>query len=311
MTQESTMPQFSVVVPVYNSAQTLPRLCKAIDDFFVASGFTYEMILVNDGSTDHSWEELMSLKHAYGKKMVAVQLLKNSGQHKAILCGFRFCRAEWVVTLDDDLQFLPEDIIRLYSRQQETSADLVYGIFIKKHHSVARNWGSNVLGWIFSRFASTTGKGSSFKLIRGKIVRQISDHHYPYTFIDELICWYASHIQYVEVPHYERQDGQSGYTLPKLVALGINLVISYTVLPLRFMIWFGMLVFLTCLGWVGYFLYNKMVYDTPMGFTALIVSIFMSTGLIMFSIGVLGEYINRLYNIQSRKPAFIVKEVLP
>lgn len=309
--QHSSPPLFSVVVPVFNSAHTLQRLCQSIDAYFEQIGVSYEMILVNDGSADNTWEELVVLKKHYNQKLIAVQLLRNSGQHKAILCGFRFCRGQWVVTLDDDLQFLPQDISQLYARQKETDADLVYGIFIKKQHSLPRNVGSAALSWIFSRYASTTGRGSSFKLIRGKIVRQISDHHHPYTFIDELICWYASHIQYVEVPHYERADGKSGYTFFKLVTMGVNVIVSYTVLPLRFMIWFGMITFIVCLGWVCYFLFNKMMYNTPLGFTALIVSIFMSTGLIMFSIGILGEYINRLFNIQSRKPAYIVKEVLP
>lgn len=304
-------PQYSIVVPVYNSEKMLRELCSRIAKTFEQSGAHYQIILVNDFSSDNSWGVIRDLKNEYGNKLTGIHLRRNFGQHKALLCGFKYATGEYIITIDDDLQFFPEDIELLIARARNTSADLVYGFYQdERHHSQVRKWGSNFVGYIFEKFGNTTGQGSSFKIIHHQVVDKIKDYNHSFTFIDEILSWHTTKIEWQQVRHAPRREGQSGYSLPKLVLLTLNLIFSYTTVPLRFMTWFGFFSFWICLVLVMYFIYLKITEGSPLGFTALIVSIFMSTGLILFSLGIIGEYLNRLFALQHRKPPYLIQEVL-
>ncbi len=303
--------EFSVVVPVYNSEKTLEELCTRIAQVFMKLNGSYEIILINDYSSDGSWNKIKELKQHYPKNLIGIHLRKNFGQHKAILCGFQYACGEYVVTLDDDLQFLPEDIELLVQKAKTTQADLVYGAYRdERQHSTVRKFGSNFVGFIFHKFGNTVGQGSSFKIVHHSVIEKIKDYNHSFTFIDEILSWHTTKIEWQDVRHESRKDGQSGYSITKLVLLSMNLIFSYTTIPLRFMTWFGLLSFWVCLAFVIYFIYMKVVMDAPLGFTALIVSIFMSTGLILFSLGIIGEYLNRLFALQHRKPAYQIQEIL-
>jgi glycosyltransferase involved in cell wall biosynthesis len=303
--------EFSVVVPVFNSERTLEELCTRISGIFQKMNASYEIILVNDFSSDGSWNKIKEMKQRYPENLVAIHLRKNFGQHKAILCGFQYAHGEYVVTLDDDLQFLPEDIEIMAQKAKITQADLVYGTYRdERQHSAVRRFGSNFVGFIFYKFGNTVGQGSSFKIVHHSVIDKIKDYNHSFTFIDEILSWHTTKIEWQDVRHEQRKDGQSGYSIAKLVLLSMNLIFAYTTIPLRFMTWFGLLSFWVCLAFVMYFMYMKVVMDAPLGFTALIVSIFMSTGLILFSLGIIGEYLNRLFALQHRKPAYQIQEIL-
>ncbi len=303
--------EFSVVVPVFNSERTLEELCTRISGIFQKMNASYEIILVNDFSSDGSWNKIKEMKQRYPENLVAIHLRKNFGQHKAILCGFQYAHGEYVVTLDDDLQFLPEDIEIMAQKAKITQADLVYGTYRdERQHSAVRRFGSNFVGFIFYKFGNTVGQGSSFKIVHHSVIDKIKDYNHSFTFIDEILSWHTTKIEWQDVRHEQRKDGQSGYSIAKLVLLSMNLIFAYTTIPLRFMTWFGLLSFWVCLAFVMYFIYMKVVMDAPLGFTALIVSIFMSTGLILFSLGIIGEYLNRLFALQHRKPAYQIQEIL-
>ncbi len=303
--------EFSVVVPVFNSERTLEELCTRISGVFQKMNASYEIILVNDFSSDGSWNKIKEMKQRYPENLVAIHLRKNFGQHKAILCGFQYAHGEYVVTLDDDLQFLPEDIEIMAQKAKITQADLVYGTYRdERQHSAVRRFGSNFVGFIFYKFGNTVGQGSSFKIVHHSVIDKIKDYNHSFTFIDEILSWHTTKIEWQDVRHEQRKDGQSGYSIAKLVLLSMNLIFAYTTIPLRFMTWFGLLSFWVCLAFVMYFIYMKVVMDAPLGFTALIVSIFMSTGLILFSLGIIGEYLNRLFALQHRKPAYQIQEIL-
>ncbi|MFN8285426.1 MAG: glycosyltransferase family 2 protein [Chitinophagales bacterium] len=307
----SIHPQYSVVVPVFNSEKTLGELCSRISSTFQKMNSDFEIVLVNDFSSDGSWNVIKDLKQEYGNKLVAIHLRRNFGQHKAILCGFQFARGEYVITMDDDLQFFPEDIELMAAKMHATSADLVYGIYgEERQHSNVRKVGSNVVGYIFEKFGNTVGQGSSFKIIHSSVIEKIKHYNHSFTFIDEILSWHTTKIEWQQVRHAARREGESGYSLPKLVFLSMNLIFSYTTVPLRFMTWFGFTSFLICLILVIYFIYMRFTVGSPLGFTALIISIFMSTGLILFSLGIIGEYLNRLFALQHRKPAYLIQEVL-
>lgn len=280
-------------------------LCEAVAQG--CKNFDYELILVDDGSPDDSWSKIEQLK-LNCKNLHAIQLHKNSGQHKALLCGIEIAKGEWIVTLDDDLQFAPADISILLAKATANSSQLVYGIPEKKQHAFWRNLGSRFVAFIFSRYADMRVGGSSFKLIHRSLTEKLISHNHPFLFIDEVLQWHAINITRVKVSHVERAQGKSNYTFWKLLRLGLKYLISYTTFPLRFISMVGLLSFLICLALIIFFLYQKYSVGAELGFTALIVSIFMSTGLILFSLGVIGEYLNRLFLLQSGKPTFVIKK---
>lgn len=302
--------QFSIIVPVYNSRHTLVELCTRIKDAMQANDTTYEIILVNDHSKDDSWEVIRQIKKDLGSNVKAINLQRNFGQHKALLCGFQFAQGDYIVTIDDDLQYYPEDIALLKTKADETDADFVYGIYDERKHAFTRVWGSKLFAKIFQRYAHTPDKGSSFKLIKKEVIDKVKHYNHTYTFLDEVLSWHCSKIEFAEIRHSERKNGQSNYGFFKLLGMTFNLIVAYTTLPLRFMTWFGLISFLVCLGFIVYFVYQKITVGSSLGFTALIVSIFMSTGLILFSLGIIGEYLNRLFVIENKKPPFLIKEVL-
>ena len=307
----SFIPKYSVVVPVYNSAKTLEELCNRIKAVFNKINADFEIILVNDCSTDDSWNKIKELKLQFGVHITAIQFRKNFGQHKALLCGFQFAKGEHIVTIDDDLQFPPEEIELLNNKAIQTSADLVYGTYLdERMHSPVRKWGSNFVSVIFEKFGNTVGQGSSFKLIHRSVIDKIKDYNHSFTFVDEILSWHTTNIQWQEVKHVARKEGESGYSTTKLFFLTFNLIFAYTTIPLRFMTWFGLASFWICLGLVIFFVYQKITIGAELGFTALISSIFMSTGLILFSLGIIGEYLNRLFALQHKKPPYLILEIL-
>ncbi len=307
----NSTPEYSVVVPVFNSEKTLDELCARIQNTFKKINQSFEIVLVNDCSNDGSWNAIRQLKQKFGEQITAIHLRGNFGQHKALLCGFQFAKGEYIITIDDDLQFFPEDIELLIAKAHSTSADLVYGTYqSERQHSPVRKWGSNFVGFIFEKFGNTVGQGSSFKIIHHSVIDKIKDYNHSFTFVDEILSWHTTKIEWQDVRHAARREGASGYSLTRLVFLTLNLIFAYTTIPLRFMTWFGFTSFWVCLVIVIYFVYMKITLGSPLGFTALIVSIFMSTGLILFSLGVIGEYLNRLFALQHKKPPYLIQEIL-
>lgn len=299
---------FSIIIPVYNSTNTLEKLSQLIKE--ALKDYTYQIIFVNDKSIDTSWLKLENLHQENPENIVAINLENNVGQHLALFCGMQLARGEYVVTLDDDLQIQPKEILKIFDTLQTEKADLVYGVFPEKKHSKVRNAGSKFFGKIFSAYASTPRNGSSFKIINHSIVESIIEHNHHNVYIDELLGWYSNKTIFVEIEHSKREDGNSGYSFLKLVKLALNLFINYTALPLKMITFLGLFSSLVSFVLGGYFLYQKFVVGAELGFTSLIVSIFFSTGLILFSLGIIGEYISRLFLIQTGKPAFKIKEIL-
>ncbi len=299
---------FSIIVPVYNSTDTLEKLTHLISD--ALKGYSYQIIFVNDKSMDNSWSKLESLYQENPEKFVAVNLEKNVGQHLALFCGMQMAKGEFVVTLDDDLQIPPKEILKIFDKIKSEKADLVYGVFPQKKHSKVRNAGSKFFGKIFSTYASTPRNGSSFKIINHSIVARIIEHNHHNVYIDELLGWYSSKTGFVEIEHNKRQEGNSGYSFISLVKLAINVFVNYTALPLKMITLLGLFSSLVSFLLGAYFLYQKFMIGAALGFTALIVSIFFSTGLILFSLGIIGEYISRLFLIHTGKPAFKIKKIL-
>jgi len=303
-------PEYSIVVPVYNSSESLEELFQRISQTMARLEKKFEVIFVDDDSADKSWATLESIHRANPGRVTAIRMARNFGQHNATLCGIAQASGDFIVTIDDDLQNPPEEIAKLIDTMQNSDSDLVYGIYSRKHHSVARNIGSVALKASSKHIYKTKGSGSSFRLMRSSIGKNLLQHQINFVYIDELFNWYTSHISFVQVEHQKRPYQQSTYTSHRLFSMLGNLVIYYTAIPLRVMVYFGFIsAFLSFLAGAK-FIYNKMVHDVPLGFTALIVAILFSTGIILLSLGVIGEYLSRIYMVQNRKPPFSIKTVL-
>lgn len=303
------MVTYSVVIPVYNSAATLAELCRRVHAVMDPLG-TYELILVDDGSADASWKTLKELYQQHAATMRIVRLSKNFGQHNAITCGFTLVKGEFVITMDDDLQHPPEEIPKLIAKINERDADVVYGIPKTRRHSALR-----VAGSYFTRRSSNMVKGnaegSSFRIIRKNVVEQISSHqNNAMIFIDEILGWYTSLISTVDVEHHARTKGRSGYTHFGLIRLYFDIVINHSAIPLKLMTWIGFLSSLITLLLGIVFIARKFLMKVPIGFTAQIVAILFTASILMMCMGIVGQYLYKLFLLQNRKPNFSIREQL-
>jgi len=300
----------SIVVPVFNAAPALPELQLTIDKVMTGLQLEYKLILVDDGSEDNSWEVIKEIKSKYPEKVTAIKMAKNFGQHNALFAGFRHSKGDCVITMDDDLQHPPDEIPTLINCANETGADLVYGIsqfykrpFMRKF----LRWGFRVLNRMT---ADTSSEGSSFRLLRRELVNKLIQHNQEFVFTDELASWYTASITYIKVRHDPSRLSQSRYPFSRLSKLYYNLVFGYNAFLLRLITTLGItssaISFLVGI----FFLIKKLFFNIRIGFTGIVVSITFTGGVILLSIGIIGEYMRRMYNIMNAKPQSSISEIL-
>jgi len=303
-------PDYSVVVPVYNSAESLHELFTGLRDVFARMNATFEVIFVDDNSQDTSWDVLTAIKSANPLQVTAIRLSRNFGQHNATFCGFGFAAGRQVITIDDDLQTPPAEVEKLVAEHLKTEADVVYGYYGNKKHSRLRNAGSRTLKKTARLLHDSPGEGSSFRLLNGVLVKKLLHHNHNFIFIDEVLLWYTDDVVFVNVEHMPRKYKQSGYSTLSLFRLFANLVLYYTTVPLKLLVYGGFIFSLITFAYGLFSSVKKMLYDIQLGYTSLIVTILFSTSIILFSLGVLGEYLSRIYQVQNRKPPFSVKKII-
>jgi glycosyltransferase involved in cell wall biosynthesis len=303
-------PHISVVVPVFNSAETLPELFSGIRETMAFLNLQFEALLIDDSSTDESWRVILNLKNEHGNLVRGFRLARNSGQQAATYCGLLQSRGEWVITLDDDLQPHPREIIKLWQHAQAQPSDILYGIYGRRRHSLVHRAGSRLFRVLLRRVAPAFPDGSSFRLIRSQVLQSIATRPGPWVLVDPVLAWQTSHIATVPVEHGGRRSGQSGYSLVRLVEIAWTLLITYSKLPLRLMTVFGFLSSIVSFALGLYYLFLKLTVGAPVGFSALIVTITFSSGLILLSLGMIGEYISQIHTMGSGEPAFIIKAMV-
>src|SRR5688572_21096941 len=213
----------SVVVPVYNSTETLGTLLQGIQSAVSTAHLDLEVIFVDDHGSAESWETLEQIKstHSYVK---IIRLSKNFGQNSATLCGIDHAAGDLVVTIDDDLETDPMEITQMIEMAEAKQSDVVYGIFKKTSTRFLRNLGRRFLLFLLNKAENGTAIGSSFRLIRRNIVEKINHHNQDHLFINQIISWYTSDIDYVQVEHSPRKNNKSGYSLRKLFGIGLKLL---------------------------------------------------------------------------------------
>lgn len=301
----------SVVVPTYGNARGLEALVKAILEVLRDESQPIEIVLVNDGSPDATWPAIQEIRQTH-PQVRGINLMRNYGQHNALLAGILHARYEIVVTIDDDFQTPPSEIPRLLARLAE-GYDLVYGARDREQHGPARNFASQSTKWLVQHTMNVPLAGSitSFRAFRRALLRDYSRENPPTVFIDALLDWTAQKVTSVPVPHRAREEGKSGYSWGKLVTHAMNMITGLSVVPLQFAVWLGFAI--TCfavllLGYVfiTYFLHGRDV----KGFTFLAVVILLFSGTQLFVLGIIGEYLSRIYLRLLGRPAFVIKEIL-
>ena len=306
--RSNTGVKYSVLVPVFNSEETLSELIARTRETLGKTGASYEIILVDDGSEDRSWEKIRALRKEHGDVLKGVRLTKNFGQHNALLCGLSVATGETIVTLDDDLQIPPEEITVLIEKFESGEFDLVYGCFKNKKHNWWRNAGSGFIRWFSRTYRKSAGKGSSFRIFSSGIAFHLLEHKQEFIYIDELLLWYTDRIGYTDVKHEKRKSRKSGYTPTKIYQLTFNLMIYYTALPLKWMVWGGFISSVLSFLIGIYYVVRKVFFHVPHGYTSIIVTILFSTSVIILSLGIIGEYLHRIYKVQNKKPMFTIRE---
>jgi glycosyltransferase involved in cell wall biosynthesis len=302
---------YSIVIPVYNSEKIIKETVREIEEFFSKTGFLYEVILVNDGSKDNSWIKLEEIATT-NNKVIAINLLKNYGQHNAVLCGFSYASGEYVITMDDDLQNPPAEIIHLINKMNE-GYDAVFGKFKQKKHSFTRRMGSKFIGYlntkIFNKPCDITL--SNFRIIRMDVVKRILEYRTGFPYIPGLILMFSNQMANVLVEHRERMEGKSNYTARKILQLTARLLFNYSSFPLRVLSKFG--VFLALFGFlVGLFAFIRAVFykiNIP-GWASTVVLITFFNGFCILLLGIMGEYLSRIMSQLSSQNSYQIKKVI-
>ena len=299
------MIQYSFVIPTFNNSRDLPSICE--DIALVFQDFSHEIILVDDGSTDDTWETIHSLSQNV-QTITALRLSMNFGQHPATLCGIQFSKGQHVITLDDDKEIHPSEAMKMIEQQKISGAAVVYGTFPSLDSFLIRSL--KTVYRIVSRLnGKNRGQGSSFRLIDGELARKIVSSNHQFSFIDELILWYTNSIEFVPINRSEIQSTISRYKLPGLILTTINIMLFSSAIPLRLVTFFGFLLALINFIFGGIILFKKYVGKIEVdGYTSLIVSVLFSTGMIITCIGIIAMYLRHLLLKTNQKPLFHVAE---
>ena len=298
----------SIVVPVYNSQATLGALVQRLEAVLRAVG-DFEIILVNDGSRDQSWSVIQKLAAQF-PFVAGINLMRNYGQHNALICGIRAAKYAITCTLDDDLQNPPEEIPGLLAALGD-SFDVVYGAPQKERHGLWRDLVSQIakLALQHAMGAATARNISAFRIIRTHLRRAFEDYRSPFVSLDVLLTWGTSRFTVVRVQHDPRTIGVSGYTFGKLVMHALNMLTGFTAFPLRIASWVGFSFAISGFLMLAYVLIRYLIQGTTVPgfpFLASVISIF--SGAQLFAIGIIGEYLARLHFRMMERPLYAVLE---
>lgn len=299
--------KISVVIPLYNSAECIDELVMQLSN--VLSNYEYEIILVDDNSKDETWAKVKSLKTSYTEQLKGIKLSRNYGQHKATFCGLLKASGDIIITIDDDLSHPIEHLPTLIEKFIGEKLDVLYVIPEKYHYPFYRKALSKLYK-VLSRFENPdAGKGSSFRCLSPSLVKQITQHSSHLIVIDELITWYTQDIQAVSLPYHSPKKSKSRYSYKRLFTLSKNTLMISTTMPLVLVKLLGFTVAsLSFMGGVFYLIRKLVFHYAEKGYTSIIVSILFGVGLILFSLGVIGEYIAYILMDIHKKPPYHIKE---
>jgi undecaprenyl-phosphate 4-deoxy-4-formamido-L-arabinose transferase len=298
----------SVVIPVYNGAETITLLVDQLGNLLPEVATEYEVILVNDGSRDESWESICKLSRDYNW-VRGINLMRNYGQHNALLAGINTVSYEITITMDDDLQHPPTEIPKLLAKLAE-GYDVVYGTPQVEQHGLWRNIASQVTKIALQSTMGTdvARSTSAFRVFRSQVRKAFINYQGPFVDIDVLLTWATTRFFAVRVRHESRHSGKSNYTFRKLVLHAINMITGFSTLPLQMasLVGFSFTLFGFC---VLIYVVVRFLFDggSVAGFPFLASIIAIFSGAQLFSLGIIGEYLARMHFRSMGRPASIVK----
>lgn len=300
----------SIVIPVYNGARSIGALVAALSALAVPGG--HEIILVNDCSPDDSLAICRALLESAVVPMTLVNLSRNFGEHNAVMAGLRAARGAHIITMDDDLQNPPGEVLRLLQYTQSSGKEVIYTRYARKWHARWRNLGSRFTNRV-ADFVLDKPKGlylSTFRCLSAFVARAVTDYHGPFPYIDGLILQATQEIGSLEVRHLPSARRRSNYTFRRLVRLWLNMFVNFSVMPLRLSTLTGFA--LSLLGLLGFawVVIAALFSETPAGWASLTAAVMLLSGVQLLILGLIGEYLGRLYLTINGKPQNIVKEIL-
>lgn len=301
------MKKVSFVIPCYNSEKTIQKVVQEIKESNIS--YEKEIILVNDCSSDATWDVIAEIAKT-NLNIKAINFSKNFGQHCALMAGYRATTGDFVVSLDDDGQTPANETYKLLEKL-EKGYDVVYASYANKKHSVFRNIGTGINNlmcrWLIGKPKKLNI--TSFFVARKYIIDEITKYENPYAYIPGLVLRSTKSISSVPVEHRSREVGQSGYSFRKLIALWINGFTAFSIKPLRLATLFGLIV---AGGGFIYFIFTiirKIIKpNIPMGWTSTISIMLIIGGSILFVLGMIGEYLGRVYLSLNKEPQYVIVE---
>lgn len=308
--------RISVVVPVYQGEQTLGALLDEIAPYTCAQRTpqgrlfrVVEVILINDGAIDGSTETMVEVaaRHPF---VTPIWLSRNFGQHPATLAGMSSSTGEWVVTLDEDGQHNPADIPAMLDQAEATGEQLIYAQPLNPApHAWWRNAGSRIVNWIARVLVGRDQMGSfsSFRLIRGEIARSLAAYCGQGVFLDVALSWVVGRVGHCPVTLRKERDRPSGYTLGRLVSHFWRLILTAGTRPLRIIAVLGVMSILAAIGISLYVFWAKVVHQVPIqGWASLVIAVCLFSGLILFSLGVIAEYLAMTLTMAMGRPLYLI-----
>ena len=301
--------EISIVVPVYNGAQTLPELVERLQPVLLGLCDQFELIMINDGSSDASWTTIRRLAEQY-PWVRGLNLARNYGQHNALLCGIRAARFDLLVTIDDDLQNPPEEIPNLLQKLDE-GYDVVYGVPQQEQHGLLRDLASQItkIALRSAMGAEIARNVSAFRVFRKRICVAFLHFQGSFVSLDVLLTWGTTRFGALRVRHDPRQKGVSGYTVGKLLRHASNMITGFSVLPLQIASFVGFGFTLFGFGILIYVLGRYVIQGGSVpGFPFLASTIAIFSGAQLFALGVIGEYLARIHFRTMERPTYAVLE---
>jgi glycosyltransferase involved in cell wall biosynthesis len=298
----------TVVVPVYNSESILPVLVARLESALHDVVPSFELILVNDGSRDRSWDVICDLAGSH-KSIRGVNLMRNYGQHNAVLCGIRLAAYDVVVTIDDDLQHPPDQIPKLLERLGD-DCDVVYGTPSQERHGILRDVASRITKMALQSAmgAETARSVSAFRALRTNLRDAFPQYRGPFVSIDTLLTWGTVRFAAVPVQSAARFSGQSNYTLRMLIVHAFNMMTGFSTIPLQFASWIGFAFTAVGVAVLAYVLIRYLIQGAAVpGFAFLASIIALFSGAQLFALGILGEYLARMHFRIMDRPPYVIR----
>lgn len=299
----------SVVVPAFNSEQSLTVLVDRIKAVLQDACEVFEVIIVNDGSADETWQTIVSLSERH-PWIHGINLMRNYGQHNALLCGIRQAKNDLIVTIDDDLQNPPEEIPKLIGKLEE-GYDVVYGTPEEQQHGIWRNMASTVSKMALRSFmgAETARQVSAFRVFRTDLRDAFSQYQGSFVSVDVLLTWGTTKFSSVTVRHESRTLGRSNYTFSSLFRHAVNMMTGFSILPLQIASFLGFACTIFGLGILIYVLYTFLVHGSAVpGFPFLASIIAIFSGAQLLALGIIGEYLARMHFNTLGRPTCVIRE---